>query len=161
MVFMKEKWDSDACSERQQHGGPSHLCGSQIRKLLIPPHCITHCITHSSHTGLCFLQLKSVKFYQNQRINCRLKVDLIAGPLKERKVFGKRLAVAIHLTARGVTSRNEKIRVGTGFLSKISFLVLGRALNYFILGLENSWSLMKPGGSKTMTEYSAQSLAEA
>lgn len=49
-------------------------------------------------------------------------------------------------------NEKEDPRARTGSL-------LGKVLDDFILGLENSWPLIKPGGSETVAEHSIQSLA--
>lgn len=69
----------------------------------------------------------------------------------------------IQLTATGVDiwEWEKKCQGNNGFSVKnYPPLCWEKCYIFFILGLENSWPLLKPGGSKTMTEHSAQSLAE-
>lgn len=94
---------------------------------------------------------------------CYLEVGLLAGTPRERKVWGPSPAVVILLTVRGRGGmwEWEETSLSRGQLSVENiFPVLGEVLYDFVLGLENSWSLIKPRGREAVTEYSAWSLAE-
>lgn len=110
---------------------------------------------HSHQASLPFLHQEPVKFYLTQKIHSQAGSGVASCLHKAEESVAKDSLPSFSWLQERLKTGSEKKdpRVRTGSL-------LGKVQDDFILGLENSWPLIKPGGSKTVNEHSAQSLAE-